>query len=83
MRDDGEWMSCAEAYGVRRACEVEVGVVVVGGRQSRLQVGEASREGVFGAVDEDAHLAFLFGRDVAEVRHELVDETFLGEVFEP
>ena len=75
-------MACAQADGVGRTCQVEVAQVILGRSQCGAQRVDALLQGRFQFVEQHADFALLLGSHGAELTHELVDDTFLAQVFD-
>ena len=76
-------MACSEGRGGGGAGEVDAGQVVFGGGGKRLAQGVEFGGGeLLQLVELLSHLAFLLGRNAAEVVEESRNESLLAEIFD-
>ena len=79
---DRKRVTRAQRNGVGRASEIEMWVIFFGGGKFRFEVVEARLECIFQLVDVHTHFTLLICCNIAEIRHELVNKTFLAQVFQ-
>ena len=79
---DGERVARAQSDGVRRAGKVNVGMVGFLASQRLAKRVDLVLQGCLQFVDFHAHLTLLLGGNFTELSHEVVNETFLAQIFD-
>ena len=79
---EGQGVARTQSDGIRRAGQVEVIVVVFAGSHCFFEGSELFLKRRLEFVELHAHFAFLLSRHIAKVGHQVVDDTFLAEIFD-